>query len=118
MNNFKAIFAAFCLIVITVSCSKDDTAPTIVISAPIEGAILERGQTYQIVGIVTDDTELASIDASGVKITTFDSKTSHVLANLSLPISATAPVGGAKFTVNATDKEGNTGTKTVNFTIK
>jgi hypothetical protein len=118
MNNIKAIFAGFFLVVTISSCSKDDLAPVIVVSSPLEGAILEKGKTYPIVGIVTDDTELASIDAAGIKITTFDSKTSHSLSGLNLPIDAAAPAGGGNFTITATDKEGNVAKKVVNFTIK
>ncbi len=118
MNKIKFILALFSLSVFFTSCTKDDTPPTITISSPLEGATLDKGQTYPIVGIVTDDTELKEIDAAGVKITTFDSKTSHVLANLSLPIPPTATVGDASFTVTATDVEGNIGTKVVKFKIK
>ncbi|MGB4960071.1 MAG: Ig-like domain-containing protein [Saprospiraceae bacterium] len=100
------------------SCSKDDNAPVITITAPAEGAILEKGKTYAVQGTVTDDVELAEIDAGGVKITTFDSKTKHTLANLNLPIPANATAGNSTFTVTATDKEGNVGTKTVTFKIQ
>ena len=68
------------------SCSKDSTAPTITITSPSEGSTLLRGQTYPVIGKVTDDSELSEIVAGGVTITTFDSKTSHVLANLDLEI--------------------------------
>lgn len=103
---------------VNTSCSKDDTAPEIVITSPTEGAILEKGKTYPITGKVTDDTELAEIDAAGVKITTFDSKTSHTLANINLPIPANATTGNGSITVTATDKEGNKSTKTVTFKIQ
>lgn len=101
------------------SCSKDDTtAPVITITAPAEGAILDKGINYPLVGTVTDNEELAEIDAGGVKITTFDSKTSHVIANVSLNIATTEASGPRTITVTATDKAGNKATKVVNFTIR
>ncbi|MBK7635632.1 MAG: Ig-like domain-containing protein [Saprospiraceae bacterium] len=118
MQNLKVLILILAISFLTVSCSKDDNAPVITITSPAEGATLLRGQSYPIVGTVTDDTELSEINASGVKITTFDSKTSHVLANITLPIPATATVGNANVTITATDKEGNVGTKTVTFKIQ
>ena len=99
------------------SCSKDDTAPVITITAPAEGSTLMKGQSYPVQGTVTDDTELAEINVGGVKITTFDSATKHTIANVNLPIPATTTETAGSFTVTATDKEGNTATKTVTFKI-
>ncbi len=118
MQNLKLFTLLLAISFLTVSCSKDDAAPVITITSPAEGAILLRGQTYPVVGTITDDTELVEINAAGVKITTFDSKTSHVLANLSLPILANATVGNSNITITATDKEGNVGTKIVTFKIQ
>ncbi len=118
MNALKVLSLFLVLSLGMVSCSKDDTAPVITITSPAEGSILLKGSTYPIVGTVTDDEELVEIDAGGIKITTFDSQTSHVLANINLPIAATAPTGGGTFTVTATDKEGNKSTKIVTFTIQ
>lgn len=118
MNTLKVLSLFLILSLGMVSCSKDDTAPVITITAPAEGSVLLKGSTYPIVGTVTDDEELAEIDAGGIKITTFDSKTSHVIANVVLPIPATAESGPSTFTVTATDKEGNKSTKVVNFTIQ
>lgn len=118
MQNLKFLTLLLFISLFAVSCSKDDTAPVITITSPAEGAILERGKTYPLSGTVTDDTELAEISGSGFKITTFDSKTSHVLTNITIPIPANATVGNANITVTATDKEGNIGTKTVNFKIQ
>lgn len=118
MNTLKVLSLFLILSLGMVSCSKDDTAPVITITAPVEGSVLLKGNTYPLVGTVTDDEELAEIDAGGVKITTFDSKTSHVIANVTLPIGANETSGGRTFIVTATDKEGNKSTKTVNFTIQ
>lgn len=118
MNTLKVLSLFLILSLGMVSCSKDDTAPVITITAPVEGSVLLKGNTYPLVGTVTDDEELAEIDAGGVKITTFDSKTSHVIANVTLPIGANETSGGRTFTVTATDKEGNKSTKAVNFTIQ
>ncbi len=118
MNTLKVLSLFLILSLGMVSCSKDDTAPVITITAPVEGSVLLKGNTYPLVGTVTDNEELAEIDAGSIKITTFDSKTSHVFANVNLPIESNAPSGGRTFTVTATDKEGNKSTKTVNFTIQ
>ena len=123
MNTLKVLSLFLILSLGMVSCSKDEepvdsTPPVITITAPAEGSVLIKGNTYPIVGTVTDNEELAEIDAGSIKITTFDSKTSHVLANFNLPIDSNAPSGGATFTVTATDKAGNKSTKTVNFTIQ
>lgn len=118
MQNLKLFTLFLAISFLTVSCSKDDTAPVITITSPAEGATLLRGQSYPLTGTVTDDTELAEISGSGFKITSFDSKTSHVLAGITIPIANDAPVGNANITINATDKEGNVGTKTVTFKIQ
>jgi len=118
MQNFKFLTLLFAMALMAVSCSKDDTPPAITITSPAEGATLERGKSYPLTGTVTDDTELVEISGSGFKITTFDSKTSHVLTGITIPIPADAPVGNANITINATDKEGNVGTKTVNFKVQ
>lgn len=113
------LFVLFGFVLVMGSCSKDDTTgPVITITSPAEGSTLERGKTYPVTGTVTDDEELAEIEAGGIKITTFDSKTSHVLANINLPIPTTATVGTGSLTVNATDKAGNKSTKVVTFTIQ
>ncbi len=104
-----------------VSCSKDDkdtTPPVITITSPAEGSTLEKGKSYPIVGTVTDDTELAEIEAGGVKITTFDPKNSYTFSNLNLPIPAETTLTDAKFTITAKDKAGNVTTKDVNFKIQ
>jgi hypothetical protein len=111
-------FLSFLLITIFASCSKDKTAPEIIITSPAEGATLEKGKTYPVQGSVTDDTGLSEIDAGGIKITTFDSKTSHKFANMNLPIPSTATTGSGTFTVTATDTEGNKGSKVVTFKIQ
>ncbi len=118
MQNLKFLTLLLFISLFAVSCSKDDTAPVITITSPAEGATLERGKTYPVLGTVTDDTELAEINAAGVKITTFDSKNVHALTNLNLPIASNATVGNANITITATDKEGNIGTKIVNFKIQ
>jgi len=118
MQNIKFLSLLLSISFITVSCNKDNDPPVITITSPAEGAILLRGQTYPLTGNVTDDTELAEIDAAGVKITTFDSKTSHVFTNFTLPIPSNAAVGNGTVTITATDKEGNKGTKTVTFKIQ
>ncbi|MBK8668499.1 MAG: hypothetical protein IPN89_03165 [Saprospiraceae bacterium] len=119
MKSIKVLSVIFLLSMMMLpSCSKDDTAPNIVITSPVEGSTLEKGKSYPVTGTITDDTELAEIDAGGVKITTFDSKTSHSLANITLPIPATTTNTAGTFTVTATDKEGNKATKVVNFIIK
>ncbi|MBK8628024.1 MAG: hypothetical protein IPN86_21430 [Saprospiraceae bacterium] len=118
MNTLKILSLVFVSVLALASCSKDDTAPVITITSPTEGAVLLKGSTYPVIGTVTDDEELAEIEAGGVKITTFDSKTKHVIANINLPIPATAASGSASFTVNATDKEGNKSTKVVTFTVQ
>ena len=103
--------------IVFLSCSKDDTAPVITITSPAEGSTLIKGQTYPVQGTVTDDTELAEINVGGVKITAFDSRTKHTIANVNLPIPASTTETAGSFTVTATDKEGNTATKTVTFKI-
>jgi len=108
---------------LVVSCGKDDegdvTAPVISITSPADGTVLERGKTYPVQGTVTDDTELAEIDAAGVKITTFDTKTKHTFANLNLPIEANTPVNsGINVTITAKDKSGNVATKVLKYTVK
>ena len=118
MQNLKFLTLLLFISLFTVSCSKDDTAPVITITSPAEGATLERGKTYPVLGTVTDDTELAEINVAGVKITTFDSKNVHALTNLDLPIAANATVGNANITVTAKDKEGNVETKIVTFKIQ
>ena len=118
MQNLKFLTLLLFISLIAVSCSKDDTAPVITITSPAEGATLLRGLTYPLTGTVTDDTELAEISGLGFKITSFDSKTSHVLAGITIPIATDAPVGNANITITATDKEGNAGTKTVTFKIQ
>ncbi|MBC7884935.1 MAG: DUF4625 domain-containing protein [Saprospiraceae bacterium] len=118
MKSINAFTLFLVLSLAVTSCNKDDNGPVITITSPAEGAILLKGSTYPVTGTVTDDTELAEIDASGVKITTFDSKTSHTLANITLPIPASATTGNGTFTVTATDKEGNKTTKTVNIKIQ
>jgi len=123
MNTLKVLSLFLILSLGMVSCGKDEepvdsTPPVITITAPAEGSVLIKGNTYPIVGTVTDNEELVEIDGGSFKITTFDSKTSHVLTNISLPIDANAPSGGATFTVSATDKAGNKSTKAVNFTIQ
>ena len=117
MKTLK-FFSFFVFLSLIIACSKDKTAPVITVTSPAEGAVLERGKTYPVVGTVTDDEELASINAGGVNITTFDSPTKHTFANFTLPIPATATVGASSFKVSATDKEGNAAEKTVNFTVK
>lgn len=103
-----------------VSCSKDEdtTPPVIIITSPAEGAILLKGQTYPVTGTITDDTELKEINAGGVIITTFDSPTKHVLANITLPIAANEMVGSHFVTLTATDKAGNKQTKVVNYKVQ
>jgi Bacterial Ig domain len=118
MQKLKFLTLSLFISLMIVSCSKDDAAPVITITAPTEGAILERGKTYPVLGTVTDDTEIAEINVAGVQITTFDSKNVHALTNLNLPIAANATVGNANITITATDKEGNVGTKIVNFKIQ
>lgn len=118
MQNLKFLTLLLFISLIAVSCSKDDTAPVITITSPAEGATLLRGQSYPLTGTVTDDTELAEISGLGFKITSFDSKTSHVLTGITIPIATDAPVGNANITITATDKEGNAGTKTVTFKIQ
>ena len=118
MQNLKFLTLLLFISLFAVSCSKDDTAPVITITSPAEGATLERGKTYPVLGTVTDDTELAEINVAGVKITTFDSKNVHALTNLDLPIAVNATVGNANITVTAKDKEGNVETKIVTFKIQ
>lgn len=125
MQNLKFLTLLFFISLFAVSCSKDEPepvidkiAPVINITSPVDGAILERGKTYPLSGTVTDDTELAEISGLGFKITSFDSKTSHVLTGITIPIATDAPVGNANITITATDKEGNAGTKTVTFKIQ
>ena len=118
MNQFKFLALFLFLSLSIVSCSKDDTGPTITITAPAEGAILIRGQEYSIEGTVTDYTEIATINAGGLNISPLDSKTKHTFKNLKLPIPLTAVVGNGTFTITATDKESNQTTKVVNFKIQ
>ena len=118
MKSIK-LFAMMALMAITaISCSKDDTAPVITITSPTEGQALKRGESYPLTGTVTDDTELAEINAGGVVITTFDSSTSHAFSNINLNIALTDSIGPASIVVTATDKEGNVGSKTVSFVIE
>lgn len=120
MKTFK-FFGFITLMALTAfSCSKDEdtTPPVITITSPAEGAILVKGQTYPVTGIITDDTELKEINAGGVIITTFDSATKHVLANITLPIAANAAPGNYNSTFTATDKAGNKQTKVVNYTVQ
>jgi hypothetical protein len=100
------------------SCSKDDTPPVITITSPAEGSTLLKGQTYPVQGTITDDEELSQVNIGGVNVTTFDSKTKWTIANVTLPISASETSSFGSFTVTATDKEGNTATKTVSFKIQ
>lgn len=118
MNTFKVLTLVFILALGLSSCGKDDTAPVINITAPTEGAILMRGTTYQVVGTVTDDEELAKINAGGVLITTFDSPTKHTLANLNLTFGPTDTLVNYKINITAEDKEGNVATKDVNFKVQ
>ncbi len=116
MKFLKALLLILPVLLFT-ACSKDDTAPVITITSPAEGSTLLKGQSYPVQGTVTDDTELAEINVGGVKITTFDSATKYTIANVNLPIPATTTETAGSFTVTATDKEGNTATKTVTFKI-
>lgn len=118
-------FLKFSFVLLTIftvlSCSKDDkdtTAPVITITSPTDGIKLEKGKSYPIIGTVTDDTELAEIDAGGLKITSFDTPKSYTFANVSLPIPADTKETGGILKITAKDKAGNTSTKTVTFTIE
>lgn len=115
-------FSVLLLAVFTiVSCSKDDkdtTNPVITITSPVDGSTLEKGKSYPIIGTVTDDTELAEIDAGGLKITSFDDKKSYTFANISLPIPEDTKETGGILKITAKDKAGNVATKTISFTIE
>lgn len=117
--KFISYFSMIILIsFVAASCSKGDTTgPIITITSPVEGSTLEKGKSHPFEGMVTDDTELAEIDASGLKITVFDSKTSHVFKNITFPIDSNETNTNGSITVTAKDKEGNSSTKTVNFKI-
>lgn len=117
MKHFGLLMLVLPLLVLS-SCSKDDTPPSITITSPSDGSTLKKGQTYPVQGTVTDDNELAEVNIGGVKVTTFDSKTKLTIANVNLPIPAATTETAGSFTVTATDKEGNTATKTVTFKIE
>lgn len=120
MKSMKLLSIVALLAFTALSCSKDEdtTPPVITITSPAEGAILQKGHTYPVAGTVTDDTELKEINAGGVIITTFDSATKHVLANINLPIDANAAPGNYSSTFTATDKAGNKQTKVVNYIVQ
>jgi hypothetical protein len=118
MKTIKSLLFLLSFSIMFVACSKDDTAPTITITSPVEGSTLMKGKTYPIEGTVTDDTELASIKVASIDIPSFDSKTSHSIKNITLPISATETATNGQIQVTATDKEGNSTTKTVTFKIQ
>lgn len=102
------------------SCKKDDgdtTRPVITITAPAEGAVLEKGNSYEVLGTVTDDTELAEIKIGTITITEFDSPTSHSIRGINLTIDANQQPGNGNIVVTAKDKAGNQETKVVNFSV-
>lgn len=120
--NVKLIF--FSVLVFMVfslsSCQKDEgdtTRPVITITSPAEGAVLEKGNTYEVTGTVTDDTELAEIKVGTITITSFDSPTSHAIKGIILTIDANQAPGNGNIVVTAKDKAGNEETKVVNFSV-
>jgi len=119
MKLLKFLSFAMLLSIIAISCSKDDTTPPVItILTPVEGATLIRGTSYPVTGTVTDDEALATIDAAGQKITTFDSPTNHAFKNLNIKIDSTQAPGNYNISISATDKAGNTATKIVNFKVQ
>jgi len=118
MKSLKMLFVLFGFTLVMASCSKDDTTgPVITITSPAEGATLERGKTYPVVGTVTDDEELAEIVAGGNKITSFDSPTKHTLTNLTLTFGQTDTLVNYRISFTAKDKAGNVTSKDVNFKV-
>jgi hypothetical protein len=116
--NFFLILIVFSIAFI--SCSKEDTSgPVITITSPAEGSSLVKGKTYEVMGFITDDTELAEIDlGNNNKITTFDSPTKHTLVNVTFKIPASTVMGSQwVIIISATDKFGNITTKRVSYNI-
>ena len=121
MNVRLIFFSVLVFMVFSLtSCQKDDgdtTRPVITITSPAEGAILEKGKTYEVTGTVTDDTELAEIKVGTITITTFDSPTSHAIKGIILTIDENQTSGNGNIVVTAKDKAGNEETKVVNFSV-
>lgn len=120
MRNWTFLVVVFAMVTIF-ACSKEDkdtTPPVITITSPADGSTLEKGKSYPVIGTITDNTELAEIDAGGFKITSFDTKNSYSFANVSLPIPADTKETGGVLKITAKDKAGNVATKTISFSIK
>lgn len=118
-------FLKFSLVLVVatlvLSCSKDDkdkTAPVITISTPSEGDTVIKGVPFQLIAVVTDDTELAQITLNDATvITEFDTPTKHSLNyNVTIPEDAVGTVATMKIT--ALDKAGNAASETVNVNLQ
>jgi hypothetical protein len=116
MRSVKLLIFAATLVLF--SCSKDDNPPVINISTPIDGSTVERGKTYPIAGLVTDDTELVEVKVEGNKVPTLDSKTSHVIKDFNFTVPNDPPSDQATLSVTAKDKEGNEAVKTIVLKVK
>jgi hypothetical protein len=120
MKKFQLAFVfLFATAILVSSCGKDNTPPEITITSPTEGSTLAKGKIHNVTGRVTDDTGLSEIGLGGTsKITTFDSPTSHNLANITVSIPDTTKATQGNITITAKDVDGQTSSKTVTFKIQ
>jgi hypothetical protein len=117
MNNLKIALSGV-LIMAFIACGKENIGPTITISSPAEGSTLAKGKQNTIEGKVTDDTGLSEINVGNLKITSFDSPTSHSLNNIIFTIPDTTKSTQGSLIFSAKDVDGLTSSKTVTFKIQ
>jgi len=82
----------------------DDTSPKVTIATPVDGAVYERGASVSADYACTDEE-----NGSGLQSCVGDVPDGGAVN--------TSTLGEHTFTVQATDRAGNTGSKTVNYTV-
>ena len=123
MNKVKNLALALTIGIFAISCGDDDsTAPVVNITVPATLVPYSVTDTVQLLGTVTEDTELASILISAdfglsETVTNFDSDTSHAL-NYNITFDPATAVGTYSLTVTATDDAGNVGSDSVQISIQ